>query len=120
MKLVIYKNSKPIYEQLYEQISSQIITGEIKAEECLPSIRVLARELTISVITVKTAYDMLEKSGFIYTQAGRGCFVAPHSQSQLGDKQLSIAQEKLQEILPYFKTLGITYDELIDMIKKLY
>ena len=70
------KSGQPIYEQIYSQIKNSIITGEVKEDELLPSIRNLAKDLHISVITTKRAYDELEHEGFVYTVAGKGCFVA--------------------------------------------
>ena len=67
----------PIYDQIYSQIKNHIISGKLHEDDSLPSIRSLAKDLRISVITTKRAYDELEKEGFIYTVAGKGCFVAP-------------------------------------------
>ena len=75
--LIDNKSSLPIYDQIYSQIKAQIISGELQEHEALPSIRNLAKDLRISVITTKRAYDELEKEGFIYTIAAKGCFVAP-------------------------------------------
>ena len=71
------KRGAPIYDQIYSQIKAQIINGELKEDEALPSIRNLAKDLRISVITTKRAYDELEREGFIYTLPAKGCFVAP-------------------------------------------
>ena len=71
------KSGLPIYDQIYSQIKTQIINGELKEDDALPSIRGLAKDLRISVITTKRAYDELEREGFIYTVAAKGCFVAP-------------------------------------------
>lgn len=76
MDVVIGNSEKPIYEQIYEQVSAQILNGELRAGEMLPSIRALARDLRISVITVKSAWEMLENGGFIVTRQGKGCFVS--------------------------------------------
>lgn len=112
------KDEKPIYEQVREQLASQIINGELAANFCLPSIRVVARELNISVITVKKAWELLESEGFIYTRAGKGCFVAEHKQQHLEDKKIALAAEKLQRDLPYYKGLGLSLDELIALVSK--
>ena len=74
--LIDNRSGQPIYEQIYAQIKSQIVSGALLEDELLPSIRSLAKDLGISVITTKRAYDELEQSGLIYTAAGRGCFVA--------------------------------------------
>lgn len=82
------KSGETIYNQIYSQIKSQIISGELKEDEPLPSIRNLAKDLRISVITTKRAYDELEKEGFIYTVAGKGCFVAPKNVELLREENL--------------------------------
>ena len=114
------KSETPIYEQLYEQISAQIINGTLAANACLPSIRAIARELGVGIITVKKAYEMLEEQGFLYTVAGKGCFVRPHSEDGLDDKRLRLAEEKMRPDIPYYRGLGLTADELAELVKKLY
>lgn len=114
------KSDKPIYLQIYEQISSQIIKGELIADFCLPSIRVIACEIGISVITIKKAWEMLENNGFIYTKAGIGCFVAHHAEDNLEHKASLIASEQLDKDLPFYKNLGITKEELIKFIDEKY
>ena len=118
MKIIISNvKNQPIYEQIYEQIKNLIITEELKAGEMLPSIRGLAKDLRISVITTNRAYDELEKDGFINSVAGKGCFVA--------EKNLDlIKEENLKKVVQYFekevklsRTCGLTKDDLIDMIK---
>lgn len=114
------KSDRPIYEQLYEQISGQILRGELSADFCLPSIRTVARELGISVITVKSAYDRLEREGFLYTRAGKGCFVAPHKAEGLNLKRLALAEERLRSQLGYYRSLQLTKEEFIALADKLY
>ncbi len=114
------KSDKPIYLQIYEQITSQIIKGELKSDYCLPSIRVIASEIGISVITIKKAWELLEANGFIYTKAGKGCFVASHAESKLNDKANLIASEKLDKDLPFYKNLGLSIKELIRLISEKY
>ena len=119
MKLIIQQRSEvTIYEQLYSQILNQILNGTLTADECLPSIRVVSRELQISVIPVKTAYEMLERDGYIYTMQGKGCFVK--QQNRLDEKKLKIAQNKITELIEVAKNLGITCDELIELLKENY
>ncbi len=121
MKIVILtKSPKPIYEQIYEQLSSQIMNGELPANYCLPSIRALASELGISVITVKKAFEMLEFHEFIYTRAGKGCFVSDHAHTKLVDKKLEIATEQLRAQLPFYRNLNLSLEELTELIAKLY
>ncbi|MGN0438492.1 MAG: GntR family transcriptional regulator [Lachnospiraceae bacterium] len=107
----------PIYEQLMEQIKNQIIQGELKEQECLPSVRTLAAELKISALTVKKAYDHLEEEGFVVTVHGKGTFVAAT------DKQLAIeARRKLVEddfaaAIHKAKTVGMTKEDIREIIE---
>lgn len=120
MELVInHKSEKPIYEQLYEQISRQILNGDLPADFCLPSIRAIALELGVSVITVKKAYEVLESNGFIYTRAGKGCFVEAHKRP-LDEIRLQVAEEKLKADLPFYRDLNITREEMHELVDQLY
>lgn len=119
MKLIVQQRSEvAIYEQLYSQIVNQILNGTLTADECLPSIRVVSRELQISVIPVKTAYEMLERDGYIYTMQGKGCFVK--RQTSMDEKRLQIAENKVCELVDLAKNLGLKCYEIIDLIKKHY
>ncbi len=121
MDIVILGTSdKPIYQQLFEQISAQIIKGQLKEGLCLPPIRTVARELQISVITVKKAWEELERAGFIVTTVGKGCFVARLSAVDLSDKRTEMALEKLKKDIEYYKTLGLDVEELIELIRLYY
>ena len=121
MNLVIqYKGKKPIYEQIYEQIVAQILSGKLPANECLPSIRNIAKELNISVITIKNAYELLQQNQFIYMVAGKGCFVSDNYKTQLNDKKIEMAEEKLNSQLGFYKSLGISKEEFIKLINQLY
>ena len=86
--LIDNKSGEPIYNQIYSQIKSQIISGELKEDEMLPSIRGLAKDLRISFITTKRAYEELEKEGFIYTLPAKGCYVAPKNVELLREENL--------------------------------
>ena len=92
------RSGEPIYEQIYSQIKNQIINETLKEDEALPSIRNLAKDLCISVITTKRAYDELEREGFIYTVAGKGCFVAAKNTQLIREENLKKIEEHLQEI----------------------
>jgi GntR family transcriptional regulator len=113
-------SDKPIYQQIFEQISSQIIKGELERDLCLPPIRTVAKELRISVITIKKAWEELERSGFIYTMAGKGCFVAPLLPGDLSTKRNDMAYEKIKKDVEYYKSLGLSLADVIEMIKKMY
>lgn len=109
------KSGEPIYNQIYSQIKSQIISGELKEDEPLPSIRNLAKDLRISVITTKRAYDELEKEGFIYTVAGKGCFVAPKNVELLREENLKKIEEYIQQIIQLAASCNLSRQDIIDM-----
>ena len=92
------KSGVPIYDQIYSQIKAQIIGDALRQDEALPSIRSLAKDLRISVITTKRAYDELESEGFIYTLPGKGCFVAERSTELLREENLKKIEGHMQEI----------------------
>ncbi|HIR11903.1 MAG TPA: GntR family transcriptional regulator [Candidatus Fimenecus excrementavium] len=113
------KSGDPIYDQIYSQIKSQIISGALKEDEPLPSIRSLAKDLGISVITTKRAYDELENSGFIYTVAGKGCFVAPKNTELLREENLKAIESHMREILKLAGSCNLQEKELFDMFRLL-
>lgn len=115
--LIDNKNSNPIYEQIYNQIKAQIISGVLEADSPLPSIRNLAKDLRISVITTKRAYDELEKDGFIYTIASKGCFVARKNTALLREDSLKKIEEHINQILLLSKHCNLTTDDLMEMIR---
>lgn len=120
MKILISNSSKePIYEQITMQIREQIIKGIVNEGEMLPSIRKLAKELQISVITTKRAYEELEKDGFIRVIPGKGTFVAPQSKDILREKKLKIIEDKLIEVIDESKLLDISLEEIINMLRLL-
>ncbi len=119
MDIVISNASdKPIYQQLFDQISAQIIKGELERGFCLPPIRTVAKELRISVITVKKAWEELERQGFINTMVGRGCFVSDLLPGELAGKRNELADEKLKKDIVYYKSLGLSLPDFINMVKK--
>ena len=121
MKIIISNSSPdPIYEQVNRQIRAQIISGELLEGEALPSIRRLAQDLQISVITTKRAYEELEKEGFIDTVEGKGSFVAMQNKELLREKKMKIVVEKLAAAVEQSRLLGITRAELEEMLSLLY
>ncbi|OGD13933.1 MAG: GntR family transcriptional regulator [Candidatus Aminicenantes bacterium RBG_16_63_14] len=121
MKIIISNSSPdPIYEQVTRQIKAQIINGELREGESLPSIRKLAQGLQISVITTKRAYEELEKEGFIDTVEGKGSFVAMQNKELLREKKMKIVEEKMVEAVEEARLLGITRAELEEMLALLY
>jgi len=110
------KSGQPIYEQIYSQIKDQIINGALKEDDPLPSIRNLAKDLRISVITTKRAYDELEKEGFIYTVAAKGCFVAPKNIELLREENLKKIEDYIEKILQLAASCNLQKDDIIEMI----
>ena len=121
MRIIISNSSdEPIYEQISKQVKTQILKGELKEGDLLPSIRALARDLQISVITTKRAYEELEREGFIETVQGKGSYVSGQNKELMKEKKLNIIEEKLAEIVEESKALGITYKEIEDILKILF
>lgn len=114
------RSEKPIYRQLYDQISAQIVRGELQKDFALPPIRSIAKELRISVITVKKAWEMLERDGLIYSVVGRGCFVEDLNTKELADKRAGLLTEKLRKDLAYYKDMGLSLDEMIEELRVVY
>ncbi|MDD3126469.1 MAG: GntR family transcriptional regulator [Candidatus Izemoplasmatales bacterium] len=121
MNIVVSSTSElPIYQQIYDQISRMIVCGELPNNYCLPAIRTVAKELRISVITIKRAWEELERDGFIYTKAGKGCFVANHAPEKLSDKRETMALEKMVKDVEYYKGLGLSAEDIIELVKEAY
>jgi GntR family transcriptional regulator len=120
MKVIISNSSPdPIYEQITRQIKAQIISGDLAEGQALASIRRLAHDLQISVITTKRAYDELEREGFINTVGGKGTFVAVQNPQLMREKKMKIVEEKLVEAVAEAKLMGISEDQLIHMLQLL-
>ncbi|HIT32108.1 MAG TPA: GntR family transcriptional regulator [Candidatus Enterenecus stercoripullorum] len=115
--LIDNKSGAPIYDQIYAQIKSQIISGALKEDDMLPSIRNLAKDLRISVITTKRAYDELEREGFIYTVAGKGCFVAAKNVELLREENLKKIEEHMEQIVKLAASCNLSREELIRMLR---
>lgn len=109
------KSGVPKYDQIYSQIKAQIIGDALRQDEALPSIRSLAKDLRISVITTKRAYDELEAEGFIYTLPGKGSFVAPKNTELLREENLRRIEEHMREISALAVQSGLTRQELSEM-----
>ncbi len=121
MNIIISNSSgQPIYEQIVSQIKSLIITGELNEGEALPSMRLLAKELRISVITTKRAYDELEREGFIVSFTGKGSFVAGKNIDLIKEQLLKEIEKHMQEIFKLSENCGINLDELIEMMTLIY
>ena len=117
MKILISNaNNQPIYEQIYTQIRNQILSGELAPGQGLPSIRALAKDLRISVITTKRAYDELEADGFLYTVAGKGCFVAEKNLDLIREQKLKELEDHLSAAVELAAQCGVSSGELTEML----
>lgn len=118
--LISNSNDKPIYEQITSQIKQAIMNGELGSGELLPSMRMLAKELRISVITTKRAYEDLERDGFIYTVIGKGSFVAEKNMEFVKEEQLRVVEEHLGKAVAGAKAGGIKLEELQEIVKMIF
>lgn len=109
----------PIYEQVYKQIKDNIICGQLQPNTALPSIRSLAKDLRISVITTKRAYEELEREGLIYTVVGKGSFVAEIQTEFLREQNLKKIEEHIGEIIKLSYSCGMSKDDVLEMVKTL-
>ncbi len=114
--LIDNKSGEPIYNQIYSQIKNQIISGELKEDETLPSIRGLAKDLRISFITTKRAYEELEKEGFIYTLPAKGCYVAPKNVELLREENLKKIEEHIEQIAKLATSCNLSKEDIVEMI----
>jgi GntR family transcriptional regulator len=119
---IVVDNSSPIplYKQIYDQISSQIVNGQLENGYCLPPIRTVAKQLRISVITIKRAWDELEKDGYITTVPGGGCYVKHLHGMQRENIRISLAQKKMAVDIKYYKSIGISLQQAQQMMNKLW
>lgn len=121
MKIVIKpQGTMAIYEQIVNQLKNVIVTGELKAGEALPSIRMLASDLQVSVITTKRAYEELEKEGLIRSVAGKGFYVCEYNQDYLKEKQLMMLEKRLSEVIEECKNAGLSKEEIMEMVQALF
>lgn len=117
---ILFSLKQPIYEQITEQIIAQILNGELNEGYQLPSIRKLANELTVSVITTKRAYEELERSGYVNTVSGKGTFVALQDKHNLRIKQVETIKNELKRIIPDCKKFNIGLEEIQYLVKSIF
>ena len=121
MEILISNHSdKPLYEQISTQIKAQIMDGTLSPGQALPSMRALARDLHLSVITVQRAYEDLTRDGFLETVTGKGSFVAAQNTAFIREEQLRLAEEHLQEAAQIGRRHGISYDQLAKILRLFY
>ena len=118
--LLSNSSGKPIYQQIADQVKEQVCSGTLTAGEALPSMRLLAKELRISVITTKRAYEELEREGFLTTVPGKGCFVAPRDLELVREDCLRRVEDHLSQAVNIAKGGGITLSEMTDALNILY
>lgn len=120
MKIIISTTmNMPIYEQIVNQIRDAVISGELKSGEAIPSIRVLAKDLAVSVITTKRAFEELEKEGVIESVPGRGFFVCEQKNDHLKEKQMINIENRMSDLLRDCENAGMTIDEVIELVRVL-
>ena len=120
MNIVVSNTSGvPIYEQIAKAIKNEILSGDLKENSALPSIRSLASELRVSVITTKRAYEELERDGFIYTLPSKGSYVAEQNKELLMEEKLREIEEKLGEAIDIANSIGLNFEDLVGMLKTL-
>ncbi|OZI11223.1 GntR family transcriptional regulator [Bacillaceae bacterium SAS-127] len=117
---IMNSGDEPIYAQIQRQIKEHILRGELQEKMALPSIRKLAKELQISVITTKKAYEELEREGFIETYPGKGSYVSAQNPELLKEKQLKIIEDQLTEVAKQGKAFQISLSELTEMLALIY
>ena len=117
--LISNANDKPIYERICTQIKNAVLAGALRPGDALPSIRSLAKDLRVSVITTKRAYDELEKDGYLYTVPGKGCYVAEKNTQLVREAYLTQIEEHMTKILSLAAACGLTADDLAEMLRLL-
>ena len=119
MNIIINNSSSvSLYEQITNQIRNQIIDGTLKPEEMLPSIRKLAKELKVSIITTKRAYEELEREGYIHTVVGKGTFVLSINSERLKESAMMKMEEDLEKVIVTAKSLGLSLEECIEILSE--
>ena len=110
----------PIYEQIVSQVKAKIIAGELREGDALPSMRLLAKELRISVITTKRAYEELEREGFIVSMTGKGSFVAGRDLEFVREEQLRQIEEHMAAIAELAASCKLSFDERVEMLRRMF
>ena len=118
--LISTLSQTPIYEQIQNQIKEMVLRGKLKSEEQLPSIRLMAKDLKVGIITVKRAYEELEKEGIIINLQGRGCFVAEIDRKKIKAIHIDMLRERLLEIKEFADTADISFGEMLKVLNKIY
>lgn len=118
--LISALSQTPIYEQIQNQIKEMVLSGNIKSKEQLPSIRLMAKDLKVGIITVKRAYEELEKEGIVINLQGRGCFVTEIDLKKVKEIHIDMLRERLVEIKDFTDASGLSYAEILEVINEIY
>ena len=118
--IIVNDSAVPLYEQISAQIKGLILNGELQQGELLPSIRMMAKELKVSIITVKRTYEELDKEGFVQTTPGKGTYVSLNNMERLKEIQMSQLETKLEELIITAKSIGMTLEELKERLEIIY
>lgn len=118
--LISTLSQTPIYEQIQEQLKEIVLTGRIKPGEQLPSVRLMAKDLKVGIITIKRAYAELENEGIVINLQGRGCFAAELDAARIKEIHLAMLAEQLVEIRRFSTTAGISYDEVVEVLHQVF
>lgn len=113
-------SQNPIYQQLYNQISLQILQGDLSSDSLLPSIRKMAKEIRVSIITIKKAWELLERNGYIYTIAGKGSYVQKNTKAALDKKKMNQVKKEVEANINFCKSVGVSKKVLLELISELY
>ena len=121
MEIIISSNNaKPIYEQITSQIKAMIMSGELKSGEAIPSMRVLAKTIHVSVITVQKAYEDLQRDGFIDTTVGRGSFVSAQNKEFIKEEKQKQIEALLQKASSLARESGISFEKVVELLEIFY
>lgn len=113
-------SQNPIYQQLYDQISLQILHGDLGSDSLLPSIRKMAKEIRVSIITIKKTWELLERNGYIYTLAGKGSYVQKNTKEALDKKKMNQVKKEVKANITFCKSVGVSKQVLLELISELY
>jgi GntR family transcriptional regulator len=118
--LLSNQSGPPIYQQIFDQVRDQILSGDLPPGTALPSIRALAKDLRVSVITTKRAYDELEAAGYLYTVPGKGCYVAQADTQRIREGYLTQIEDHLTQAISLARTCDLRQEELLDLLRLLW
>nr|WP_302596922.1 GntR family transcriptional regulator [uncultured Cellulosilyticum sp.] len=118
--IIVNDSATPLYEQMTSQIKALILKGELAQGELLPSIRMMAKELRVSIITVKRAYEELEKEGFVQTTPGKGTYVSLANKERLKEIQISQIEEQLEQAIIVAKGINMSLEEIKERVELIY